>query len=196
MANSIDTATLNKHRAFLNKYGFSAVEKMDDETVLSLISQIEDAATNQAQVLSLGQMEDTSRRLLGYVPNDMEGQWMLNTPTTIALAEGLGWKVFEREGGGDNASFASSGDGTVVLADCILMVMPRTKYIGSLLAKSRRLENRRNSRKADKIAKEETSGFTAPVKEIDGPGDDAINFGGVNAESGATDDDVSSNELK
>ena len=124
-------------RRFLVKFGIDETQYDDDE-VKDLLVKIQEHRVVAAQVLSLGKTADSMKRILNLVPKGFTGQFVRNNPDDISRSQGMGWTVFNA---GDTEE--ATVDGTITLADCILMVLPLDQYVGLGLAKDDRRRERR-----------------------------------------------------
>ncbi len=154
---------VSEGRKFLDKFGVSDVDEMEDKEVIELLDKIQAAKAEQIQVLARGQSTEGMQRLLAKLPRGYEGQFVADNALDISGAEALGWRIFFDEAASKESATAKS-DTRVTLGDCVLMMIPIEKLIAIRVGKEDRNKARREAHRPKKQAQSSESELELPIE--------------------------------
>lgn len=142
-ATLLSAEKVKKSREWLEHYGIDTDEMNDDE-VLEKVDKIKATVELKSEILMRGTTSDGMQKLLDGVPKGYVGEFKRSRNLDIQLAESQGWKVMVDEKL-SKLSDTPSSDGTVILGDCVLMIIPDYEYVAMRVATKRRRAERRRA---------------------------------------------------
>jgi len=145
----ISKRQLLEAETLLQEYGYDLTGQTAEE-IVRRAEMIEKGRSIHAQSLNRGMVGGMLARGLDYVPKGFVGQFKTRDETHIQAAREKGWEIFKRKPDqvGQHHTLAhDTGDGTVIVGETILMVVPEEIYrVGKMhkLARTRAKTRRRH----------------------------------------------------